>query len=131
MVLHHLLSARQELRKDKIQSIETEGWFRVCEVDEIEDERAKIFTLTKEGVAIVKYENKLSVIHNVCKHQGGLLGEGKIIYGCISCPWHDYQYLPNNGQSPPPYTEKAAPTISNLLAAQFSSILTLMPKELK
>ncbi|KAA3623612.1 MAG: hypothetical protein DWP94_05605 [Flavobacterium sp.] len=77
VVLHHLLSARQELRTDKIQSIETEGWFRVCEVDEIEDERAKIFTLTKEGVAIVKYENKLSAIHNVCKHQGGAIRRRK------------------------------------------------------
>lgn len=39
----------------------------------------------------------------------GPLGEGKIIYVCITCPWHDYQYLPNNGQSPPPHTEKVAP----------------------
>ena len=108
VVLLHLLSARQELRADKIQSVETEGWFRVCEVDEIEDDRAKIFTLNKERVAIFKYENKLSAIHNVCKHQGGPLGEGKIIDGCITCPWHGYQYLPKNGQSPPPYTEKVA-----------------------
>jgi nitrite reductase/ring-hydroxylating ferredoxin subunit len=26
--------------------------------------------------------------------------------GCITCPWHGYQYLPHNGQSPPPFTEK-------------------------
>ena len=24
--------------------------------------------------------------------------------GCITCPWHGYQYLPHNGQSPPPFT---------------------------
>lgn len=108
VVLLHLLSVRQELIADKIQSVETDGWFRVCEVDEIEDDCAKIFTLNKERVAIFKYENKLSAIHNVCKHQGGPLGEGKIIDGCITCPWHGYQYLPKNGQSPPPYTEKVA-----------------------
>mgnify|MGYP003753304843 CR=1 FL=1 len=44
-------------------------------------------------------------MHNVCKHQMGPLGEGKIIDGCITCPWHGYQYLPANGQSPPPFTE--------------------------
>ena len=53
-----------------------------------------------------KSENKLYAIHNVCKHQGGPLGEGKIIDGCITCPWHGYQYLPANGQSPPPFKEK-------------------------
>ena len=44
----------------------------------------------------------------MCKHQGGPLGEGKIIDGCITCPWHGYQYLPHNGQSPPPFTEKVS-----------------------
>ncbi len=64
--------------------------------------------MNNERVAIFKYENKLSAVHNVCKHQGGPLGEGKIIDGCITCPWHGYQYLPHNGQSPPPFTEKVA-----------------------
>jgi nitrite reductase/ring-hydroxylating ferredoxin subunit len=42
----------------------------------------------------------------VCQHQNGPLGEGKIVDGCITCPWHGYQYLPDSGQSPPPFTEK-------------------------
>ena len=28
--------------------------------------------------------------------------------GCITCPWHGYQYLPHNGQSPPPFKEKVS-----------------------
>jgi nitrite reductase/ring-hydroxylating ferredoxin subunit len=36
------------------------------------------------------------------------LGEGKIVDGCITCPWHGYQYLPGNGQSPPPFKEKVS-----------------------
>ena len=35
----------------------------------------------------------------------GPMGEGKIIDGCITCPWHGFQYLPKNGQSPPPFKE--------------------------
>jgi hypothetical protein len=34
------------------------------------------------------------------------LGEGKILDGCITCPWHGYQYLPETGASPPPFVEK-------------------------
>ncbi|MEM9486749.1 MAG: Rieske 2Fe-2S domain-containing protein, partial [Cyanobacteria bacterium P01_F01_bin.116] len=39
-------------------------------------------------------------------HQNGPLGEGKVIDGCITCPWHGYQYLPDCGASPPPFHEK-------------------------
>ena len=50
----------------------------------------------------------LLVAVNICKHQNGPLGEGKIIDGCVTCPWHGYQYEPHNGTSPPPFTEKVS-----------------------
>ena len=104
----HIISAFKESKTDNVKAEEKESWLKVCEIDEIEEARAKIFTVKNERVAVFKYEGKLSAIHNVCKHQGGPLGEGKIIDGCITCPWHGYQYLPHNGQSPPPFTEKVA-----------------------
>lgn len=104
----HITTAFKERKIDNAKAQEKDGWLQVCDISEIENDRAKIFTLEKERVAIFKYDGKLSAIHNVCKHQGGPLGEGKIIDGCITCPWHGYQYLPHNGQSPPPFTEKVA-----------------------
>jgi len=103
----HLITAFKEGKIDGFKAkADTEGWLEVCTTNEIEESRAKIFTIDKERVAIFKNEGKLSAIHNVCKHQGGPLGEGKIVDGCITCPWHGYQYLAHNGQSPPPFTEK-------------------------
>ncbi|WP_394750830.1 Rieske 2Fe-2S domain-containing protein [Spongiimicrobium salis] len=105
----HLLTAFRETKIDARKTPSTdEGWKFVCHIDDIPEDRAKIFTVQNERIAIFKYENKLSAIANVCKHQGGPLGEGKIIDGCVTCPWHGYQYLPHNGQSPPPFTEKVA-----------------------
>lgn len=104
----HLISAFKERKHDIAKADIKDGWFKVCDISEIADDRAKIFTIKNERVAIFKYDGKLSAVHNVCKHQGGPLGEGKIVDGCITCPWHGYQYLPHNGQSPPPYTEKVA-----------------------
>ncbi len=110
----HIAAAFQESKidnaklKEELVSETSERWLEVCQVDEIENDRAKIFTVGNERVAVFKYDGKLSAIHNVCKHQGGPLGEGKVIDGCITCPWHGYQYLPANGQSPPPFTEKVA-----------------------
>jgi sulfoxide reductase heme-binding subunit YedZ len=105
----HLIASKREEVKDKslAQDIGHE-FIKVCSVNDIADNRAKVVTVGKERIAIFKYNQKLSAISNVCKHQNGPLGEGKIIDGCITCPWHGYQYLPHNGSSPPPFKEKVA-----------------------
>jgi nitrite reductase/ring-hydroxylating ferredoxin subunit len=36
------------------------------------------------------------------------LGEGRILDGCITCPWHGHQFRPEDGCSPPPFTDKVA-----------------------
>lgn len=77
-----------------------------CEISDIPDNRAKMLIINGENIAIFKYDGKLSAVHNLCKHQNGPLSEGKIIDGCITCPWHGYQYRPEDGQSPPPFKEK-------------------------
>ena len=101
----HLVAGFRETSADKELSSQ-DDFVQVCKVSEIMEDRAKIFTVSGERVAIFKYDGKLSAVNNVCRHQGGPLGEGKVIDGCITCPWHGYQYLPGNGQSPPPFTEK-------------------------
>lgn len=107
LVTLHLLAAFKEKKTDNRQFLlQQEGFVYVCDVDEIENSRAKIFCVDQERIAVYRNETKLYAVHNVCKHQGGPLGEGKIVDGCITCPWHGYQYLPENGQSPPPFKEK-------------------------
>jgi sulfoxide reductase heme-binding subunit YedZ len=84
----------------------TEGFIDACAVEDIPEKRARIICISGERVAIFKYEGKISAVSNVCQHQNGPLGEGKIVDGCITCPWHGYQYLPETGASPPPFVEK-------------------------
>lgn len=103
----HLYSAFLEKGREERPNQE-DDFVVVCDVSEIEENRAKVILVGEENIAIFKYEGKLSAINNVCKHQNGPLGEGKIIDGCITCPWHGYQYLAENGQSPPPFTEKVS-----------------------
>lgn len=103
----HLVAGFRELGNDKaLDEHQKLDFLFACLVTDIPQDRAKIITVSGERVAIFKYDNKLSAVNNVCRHQGGPLGEGKVIDGCITCPWHGYQYLPANGQSPPPFTEK-------------------------
>ena len=104
----HVAAALKEAPKDRIPELplETQGYVDVCAVRDIPEKRARIVCLSGERVAIFKYDGKVSAVSNVCQHQNGPLGEGKIVDGCITCPWHGYQYLPETGASPPPFVEK-------------------------
>ena len=107
----HITAARREVALDSeprpaASSPVDDGFVHACAVVEIPENRARIVCLSGERVAIFKYEGKISAVSNVCQHQNGPLGEGKIIHGCITCPWHGYQYQPDTGASPPPFVEK-------------------------
>jgi len=113
IVALHLFAGLREVQLDHQtmlsvnEQICDQPWIDVCSVDEIRPDRAKIVQIgTNERIAVFKHNNTISAITNVCAHQGGPVGEGKIIDGCATCPWHGYQYKPACGQSPPPYTEK-------------------------
>lgn len=103
----HVLAGWKEKRLDRSlhQSAE-EGFVEVCGIDDIPEKRARVLALEGERVAVFRYDGKISAVSNVCRHQNGPLGEGRIIDGCITCPWHGYQYHPDSGSSPPPFTDK-------------------------
>ena len=103
----HLAAASRERAADERKSKPaSEGFVPVCEVNSIPENRAVIVCLSGERVAIFRYDGKISAISNVCQHQNGPLGEGRIIDGCVTCPWHGYQYRPETGASPAPFKEK-------------------------
>lgn len=106
----HIIAGLRQSRVDRAafaHSGEDAEWIDAGPLSEIRESRARIVCIPRqESVAIFRHDGKLSAISNVCAHQGGPLGEGKIVDGCVTCPWHGYQYLPHNGQSPPPYQEK-------------------------
>jgi methionine sulfoxide reductase heme-binding subunit len=86
-----------------------QGWLRVGAALDIPDNRAIVVEPPgAERIAVFRYDGKVAAVSNVCRHQGGPLGEGRVIDGCITCPWHGYQYRPGDGCSPAPFTERIA-----------------------
>lgn len=83
-------------------------WVAVCAPADIAEDRARIVQLgPNERAAIFRYEgHKFSAISNACAHQNGPLGEGRILDGCVTCPWHGFQYRMADGCAPAPFTEK-------------------------
>ena len=103
----HLAAAFREKRIDRArhQAVD-EGFVEVCKVDRIAERCATVVALSGERVAVFRYDGKVSAISNVCQHQNGPLGEGRVIDGCVTCPWHGYQYRPESGAAPTPFKEK-------------------------
>lgn len=86
-----------------------EPWLNIGPPDAIPNKCAKVVVLSDTSeVAIFRYDGKASAVTNACAHQNGPLGEGRIVGGCVTCPWHGFQYRPADGCAPPPYTEKLA-----------------------
>jgi methionine sulfoxide reductase heme-binding subunit len=102
----HLAAGFGERHRDLRLRPSVDEWIDACAVADIPEKRARIVVVAGERVAVFKYDGRVSAISNVCQHQNGPLGEGRIIAGCVTCPWHGYQYLPASGASPAPFTEK-------------------------
>jgi methionine sulfoxide reductase heme-binding subunit len=93
--------------KADVQAPAEPDWLRVGPALEIPDNHARVVEPQgAERIAVFRYDGQVAAVSNVCRHQGGPLGEGRVIDGCITCPWHGYQYRPEDGCSPPPFTER-------------------------
>jgi len=108
----HLTAALAERRHDRERPAPAdEGWVDACAADSILESRARTVVVAGERVAIFRWDGRIAALSNVCQHQNGPLGEGRIVDDCVTCPWHGYQYRPEDGRSPPPFTE-AVPTFA-------------------
>ncbi len=108
-LIHIFAGAREAKRDANAVEPDAEGWLRVGPPNDIPDTRARIVTpRSGERIAVFRDGARIYAISNVCRHQGGPLGEGRIINGCVTCPWHGFQYRPQDGRAPAPFTERIA-----------------------
>ncbi len=137
----HLLAGLREVRRDVSDagpagkpghagnvSPNDSHWIDVGSIDDIPEDRARtVCAPGGERIAVFKHAGSLSAISNVCAHQGGPLGEGKVIDGCVTCPWHGWQYRPQDGCSPPPFAEKVGTYQVRILAGRVQVDPALLP----
>jgi DMSO/TMAO reductase YedYZ heme-binding membrane subunit/nitrite reductase/ring-hydroxylating ferredoxin subunit len=105
----HLAAGWREVIGDRGAPTAADGWLIVGPPYAIPDKRARIVAAAGgERIAVFRSGNLVSAVTNVCVHQNGPLGEGRIVNGCIICPWHGYEYRLEDGCAPPPFTERLA-----------------------
>jgi nitrite reductase/ring-hydroxylating ferredoxin subunit/DMSO/TMAO reductase YedYZ heme-binding membrane subunit len=105
----HLVAGWRERKPDRAVGAGAAGagWLAVGPLSSIPDKGARIVAAPRgERIAVFRDGNQIGAVTNLCAHQNGPLGEGRIVDGCITCPWHGYQYRLADGCAPPPFTEK-------------------------
>lgn len=109
LITLHLIAGRREVARDRAldTSPAQNGWVAFGDLADFTEGRALIGAgAGGERIAVFKFKGKLSALANVCSHQGGPVGEGKVVLGLATCPWHGYQYRLEDGCSPPPFKER-------------------------
>jgi len=102
----HLLAAFRSRQGDVDAPVE-DGWVDAGRRSDLEEGRPRRVTPPGgERIAVILHDGEVRALHAVCRHQGGPLDEGRVIDGCLTCPWHGWQYRPETGTSPPPFTEQ-------------------------
>ncbi|MBX3404137.1 MAG: ferric reductase-like transmembrane domain-containing protein [Phycisphaeraceae bacterium] len=109
----HIAAGLRESARDRadarVRGDDGEEWFDVGPAMEIPLDRARtVCTPRGDRIAVFRHDGGVSAVTNRCAHQGGPLGEGAVIDGCITCPWHGWQYRAHDGCAPPPFAEKIA-----------------------
>ena len=72
----------------------------VAKTSEINEGEGKVVEANGKQIALFNVDGKIYAIDNVCKHQGGPLGEGTCEGNIVSCPWHNWKYDVTTGVSP-------------------------------
>ena len=48
-------------------------------------------------LVVVRLGDQLHALHDVCAHAGGPLHEGRVVDGCVECPWHASRFRLTDG----------------------------------
>ncbi|MEO0513030.1 MAG: Rieske 2Fe-2S domain-containing protein [Planctomycetota bacterium] len=106
--LHLAAGLRENARETG--SASGDGWIDAGPVDDLAEGRAAMVNLPAgsrvERVAVFRSGGVLRAVQGSCPHQGGPLAEGKVVDGCVTCPWHGYQFQVEDGCSPPPFEDR-------------------------
>jgi nitrite reductase/ring-hydroxylating ferredoxin subunit len=105
----HLVAGWRERAGDISDKLSDDGWLLVGPPLSIPDQGARIVAAPGgERIAVFRDGARIGALSNLCAHQNGPVGEGRIIDGCVTCPWHGYQYRLEDGCAPAPFIEKLA-----------------------
>ncbi len=72
-------------------------WVEVAQSGAVAEGSAIEVVSGEQILAIFRHDGRLYALDGMCAHQGGPLAEGSVENGCVTCPWHGWQYELSTG----------------------------------
>jgi nitrite reductase (NADH) small subunit len=69
-----------------------------CRASALSPERAVAVRVGEHRIALFLVDGEVRAVSNVCLHTGGPLADGRVVEGCVICPWHGWVYDLATGQ---------------------------------
>lgn len=66
--------------------------YTVGSTDEVSEGTPLVADVDGEEIAVFYEDGEYFAVNNVCPHQGGPLGDGKVENQCVYCPWHGWEF---------------------------------------
>lgn len=76
---------------------EPSRWVTVATSEELQEGAAIERVAENCLLAIYRHSGQLYAIDGLCAHHGGPLSQGVVSDGCVTCPWHGWQYHLRDG----------------------------------
>lgn len=68
-------------------------WYPICRTDELTDGGPVRSTLLGTQYVVFRdAEGQAHVLSDTCVHRGGSLSKGKVVDGCVQCPYHGWRF---------------------------------------
>ena len=74
-------------------------WVSVADASQIATDAGITAFVDDVEVAVFRTSDGWRAIEGRCPHKGASLGNGTVSGGCVTCPWHDWQFRLDDGQA--------------------------------
>lgn len=74
------------------------AWHQVAKVEELLEEEVVPVTAGKMMIALVKLDEQIHGVGNICTHEFALMSDGIVEDGCIECPLHQARFDVRTGE---------------------------------
>ena len=71
----------------------------ICPLADLKQAVPRTFELDDQFILLVRYQDDVYCIEDVCTHDGGTLGDGELDGHCIACPRHGAKFDVRTGQA--------------------------------
>jgi nitrite reductase (NADH) small subunit len=71
---------------------------RVADLGDVPAGDSSVIEVGGERIALFNLDGEYYALDNVCPHQGGPLGNGRVEDNCVYCPWHGWQFDVETGE---------------------------------